>query len=209
MKEEDFETQKAAVIEEKLQKDKNIGETSANLWTHIVSRQYDFDAKKKEVQIIRKLTKQDIVVYHNFQTLHVLHNVPCRITMDLSCHLNPPPEESCLSMWSVQVMRRRIQPWKMTPKLPLRTSKSSEKPLNSMQKPWTLCYELCLVNRLIQPLHREIVVYTAKLIIQTNIHAFTNTLVILLFVCFERELITTHLQVSDKCLLPKNHQPNR
>jgi len=185
MKEEDFETQKAALIEEKLQKDKNIGETSANLWRHIVSRQYDFDAKKKEVQIIRKLTKQDIMVHHSFHTLHGLHNVLFRLTMDPSCHPNPPPEESSSSMWSVQVMKKRIQQWKMTLKNPSRTLKSSEKPLNFMWNPWTFCYEPCLVNQLIQPLHREIVVYTANLIVQTNIHAFTNTLVILLFVYFE------------------------
>eukprot|EP00210_Caulerpa_lentillifera_P000591 g572.t1 len=64
MKEEDFETRKAALIEEKMQKDKNIGETSLDLWNRIISRQYDFDAKDKEVQIIRKLTKQDIVDHY-------------------------------------------------------------------------------------------------------------------------------------------------
>ena len=62
MPDEDFELNRTALIEKKLEKEKNLKETSRNIWGHIATRLYDFDAKQKEVQVIRQLSKQDLLV---------------------------------------------------------------------------------------------------------------------------------------------------
>lgn len=58
----ELEHHRAALIENKLEKDKNMKGTSNRLWGHIVSRRYDFDAQIQDVQNIKKVTKQDLIV---------------------------------------------------------------------------------------------------------------------------------------------------
>ena len=62
MSEEEFEKNRTALLETIMEKEKNIAETSYNLWRRITSRRYDFDAKPQEVRIVRQLSKQDIMV---------------------------------------------------------------------------------------------------------------------------------------------------
>lgn len=63
MNDEEFETEKQSLITKKLEKPKQLIAFSRRLWNEILSKQYNFDRNDIEVNAIKKLTKQDMIVF--------------------------------------------------------------------------------------------------------------------------------------------------
>ncbi|TIB35721.1 hypothetical protein E3P86_02628 [Wallemia ichthyophaga] len=61
MSEEEFEKNKLSLIEEKLEKPKNLSNESSRLWLELSGGYYDFHRRGNEVESIKKLTKKDIL----------------------------------------------------------------------------------------------------------------------------------------------------
>ena len=61
MTDEDFETERQALITHKLEKPKQLIAFSKKVWNEIYSKQYNFNRDEIEVKAIKELTKQDII----------------------------------------------------------------------------------------------------------------------------------------------------
>ena len=61
MSDEEFEKSKNSLIEEKLEKPKNLNNEASRLWLELSGGYYDFHRRTNEVESIKKLTKQDIM----------------------------------------------------------------------------------------------------------------------------------------------------
>jgi len=67
MSEDEFAKYKMAVVNKKLEDHKNMWQESMTLWTQIHSGWLDFGLKKRDAELVRGLTKQDIVdFFHAF-----------------------------------------------------------------------------------------------------------------------------------------------
>ncbi|KAL7413771.1 Metalloenzyme, LuxS/M16 peptidase-like protein [Mrakia frigida] len=63
MSEEEFEKQKQSLIDNKLQKVKNLYEESSRLWRHIQDGYFDFQRREKDVATLRTITKSDLLSF--------------------------------------------------------------------------------------------------------------------------------------------------
>ncbi|TIC14554.1 a-pheromone processing metallopeptidase Ste23 [Wallemia mellicola] len=61
MTEEAFEKNKNSLMEEKLEKPKNLNNESSRLWVELSGGYYDFTRRLKEVESTKKITKEDIL----------------------------------------------------------------------------------------------------------------------------------------------------
>ncbi|PWN23331.1 hypothetical protein BCV69DRAFT_280939 [Microstroma glucosiphilum] len=57
----EFEKQKASLIAKKLEVVKNLGEESTRFWFHIHSGYYDFLARERDVEALKKVSKSDVL----------------------------------------------------------------------------------------------------------------------------------------------------
>ena len=67
MTDEDFETQKQALIDIDLEKPRSLQEQSQRYWSEIVSQAYAFERKEKEVEEIKKFKKEDLVKFYQVE----------------------------------------------------------------------------------------------------------------------------------------------
>ncbi|WKY12611.1 hypothetical protein Q1695_003870 [Nippostrongylus brasiliensis] len=63
MSEEEFEKQKAGLITRLLEKPKTLGARSRRFWNEIDCRQYDFDRNNSEVEVLKTVSKEDLLEY--------------------------------------------------------------------------------------------------------------------------------------------------
>ncbi|GAA5876509.1 hypothetical protein JCM8547_009411 [Rhodosporidiobolus lusitaniae] len=61
MPEEQFEKYKEAVVARKTEEQKNMWEESSAMWTHIHANWYDFEQRYRDAELVKTLTKQDLV----------------------------------------------------------------------------------------------------------------------------------------------------
>ncbi|KAM0792238.1 hypothetical protein ACM66B_004933 [Microbotryomycetes sp. NB124-2] len=92
MSEVDFEKYKNAVINRKLEDHKNMWEESSFYWLHIHAGWYDFEQRTREVDIIKSLTKSDIVQFFRRHFLGTSEHAIRRLTVYLDC-LRLQPEQ--------------------------------------------------------------------------------------------------------------------
>ncbi len=82
MSEEEFEKNKSALEDKRLEKPKKLSSRTAKFWGEIVSRHYNFDRDNIEVEELRQITKKDVLdFYHEF----LANKGPSR--RKLSCHV--------------------------------------------------------------------------------------------------------------------------
>ncbi|KIH45788.1 peptidase M16 inactive domain protein, partial [Ancylostoma duodenale] len=63
MSDEEFEQQKTGLITRLLEKPKTLGGRFRRFWNEIECRQYDFDRNDSEVEVLRNVTKEDLLQY--------------------------------------------------------------------------------------------------------------------------------------------------
>ncbi|KHJ91514.1 hypothetical protein OESDEN_08624 [Oesophagostomum dentatum] len=63
MPDSEFEEQKAGLITRLLEKPKTLSGRSKRFWNEIECRQYDFDRHESEVEVLRDVTKEDVLKY--------------------------------------------------------------------------------------------------------------------------------------------------
>ncbi|KAK6757615.1 hypothetical protein RB195_015435 [Necator americanus] len=63
MSEEEFEQQKTGLITRLLEKPKTLGGRSRRFWNEIECRQYDFNRNESEVEVLRHVTKEELLQY--------------------------------------------------------------------------------------------------------------------------------------------------
>ncbi|CAG2108412.1 unnamed protein product [Medioppia subpectinata] len=90
MNETDFETQRQALITEKLVKPKNLWEKCCTLWAEVISKEYNFNRQEIEVNAIKELLKQDII---DFLKKHLSHDSPNRRKLTVSIITDNPINE--------------------------------------------------------------------------------------------------------------------
>jgi insulysin len=69
MSDEEFETEKQALITKKLEKPKQLIAFSKKLLYEIDTKQYNFDRDQIEVQALQKLTKDDVIAFFKVITI--------------------------------------------------------------------------------------------------------------------------------------------
>lgn len=81
MSEEEFEENKQALIQQKMQKDMTLGEEGEKTWEAITSRKYNFMVRRDEVECLRsRVTKQEVMT---FFMQYMAMDVPCRKAMNV------------------------------------------------------------------------------------------------------------------------------
>ncbi|KAK4053747.1 metalloprotease [Microbotryomycetes sp. JL201] len=90
MSESDFEKYKQAVINRKMEDHKNMWEESSFFWLHIHAGWYDFEQRAREIDIIKSLSKDDIVKFFRQYFLGTSDHAVRRLTVYLdSLRLQP------------------------------------------------------------------------------------------------------------------------
>ncbi len=69
MNEDEFETEKQALITAKLEKPKQLIAFSRKLWHEIDTKQYNFNRDEIEVNAIKNITKDDIIDFFKVITI--------------------------------------------------------------------------------------------------------------------------------------------
>jgi insulysin len=82
MDEDEFERNKTALADRKLEKPKKLSTRTNKFWSEIVTQQYNFDRDQVEVDELRKLTKDDLLVFYRNSLCHKSDQ-----RRKLSCHI--------------------------------------------------------------------------------------------------------------------------
>ncbi|EWM30042.1 insulin-degrading enzyme [Nannochloropsis gaditana] len=93
LSDEDFESHLLAVESMKLEKDKRLSEEAYRHWAQIVERRYDFYREKREVAVLRTLTKEDLL---SFWDTHIsAATAPARRKLAVYVHSSKHASDTC------------------------------------------------------------------------------------------------------------------
>ncbi|EKU21330.1 insulysin [Nannochloropsis gaditana CCMP526] len=93
LSDEDFESHLLAVESMKLEKDKRLSEEAYRHWAQIVERRYDFYREKREVAVLRTLTKEDLL---SFWDTHIsVATAPARRKLAVYVHSSKHASDTC------------------------------------------------------------------------------------------------------------------
>ncbi|VDO57024.1 unnamed protein product [Haemonchus placei] len=83
MPQDEFDKQKTGLITRLLEKPKTLGARSRRFWNEIDCRQYDFDRNNSEVEVLKTVTKEDLLSYFD---LKFTRNAPERRKIAVFVH---------------------------------------------------------------------------------------------------------------------------